>query len=186
MGRPEPTGGAQRPASLLPLSGKTPAAGCGGRARAGPAHPGRWGWPQAGRWVLKQVLVVGSVWPFSPQGWPGRHAPAAGGQGPHSHLLPTGDRSCLTLPSAEGPLEWQGRPHPWSQGWGVSRGADVRRDGVRVGHRVPPAGMRLPQPRARVQPVIQRGWWAWGRGSVAGHHVGPLPHLAAACAEPQP
>ena len=115
MGRQEPTGGAQRPSSLPALSGKTPAAGCGGRARAGPAHPGRWDWPQAGLRVLGQVLVVGSVWPFSPQGWPGHHAPAAGGQGPHSHLLPTGDRSCLTCPPAVGPLEWQGHPYPWGR-----------------------------------------------------------------------
>ena len=40
---------------------------------------------------------------------------------------------------------------------------------------MPPGGLTLLQPRARVPLAIQRGRWARGRGSAAGHRVGPRP-----------
>ena len=73
-----------------------------GWGRAGSGDPGRWSWPQAGLGVASRSS--GLAWPPHP-------TPAAGGQGPHSHFLPLGDRSCLARPPAGGPLEWQGRPH---------------------------------------------------------------------------
>lgn len=72
-----------------------------------------------------------------------------------------------------------GRPPPWTQGRGISWGADIRRDEVRVGCQVPPGGLKLLQPWASFPPapalLIQRGRWARGWGSAAGHRAGPRP-----------
>lgn len=153
------------------------AGGLPGWGRASSGDHGRWSWPQAGRRVQGRVLVMGSVWPLSPQGWPGHSTPPQQQEG--------GDCTLTFCPQKAGPVSpvlplevhWSGRAStPMDPGTGHLLGSRYQE---RWGQGGVPGGLKLLQPWASFPPapalLIQRGRWARGRGSAAGHRAGPRP-----------